>query len=219
MTGADESGHARSASIAAFMRANLPVRPVADLPGLRLHQAGPHSRLSRIAGDTSPYWAHVWGGGLALARHIAEQDVVRDRRVLDLGAGSGLVAIAAARAGARHVLASDSDPDALAAVAENATLNGVTVACLHGDLLDDPPPDVDLVAVGDLFYEASLARRVTVFLERCAAAGIEILIGDPFRTSLPREKLRLVAQYDVKDFGDTQDSPAGVFVFTGATTP
>lgn len=219
MTGADESGLARSASVAAFMRANLPVRPIAGLPGLRLHQAGPHSGLSRIAGDASPYWARVWGGGLALARHIAEQDAVRDRRVLDLGAGSGLVAIAAACAGAHSVLASDSDPDALTAVTLNAALNGVSIGILHGDLLDAPPPDVDLVAIGDLFYEAALAGRVTAFLEGCAAAGLDILIGDPFRTSLPRERLRLVAEYEVRDFGDTQDRKAGVFAFIGAATP
>lgn len=219
MTGADESGLARSASVAAFMRANLPVRPIAGLPGLRLHQAGPHSRLSRIAGDASPYWARVWGGGLALARHIAEQDAVRDRRVLDLGAGSGLVAIAAAKAGARSVIASDSDPNALAAVVVNAALNGVTVDVLHGDPLNRQPPAVDLVVVGDLFYEAGLARRVVAFLDRCAETRIDILIGDPFRTSLPREKLRLVAEYEVRDFGDTQDRKAGVFAFIGAATP
>lgn len=144
---------------------------------------------------------------------------MRGRRVLDLGTGSGLVAIAAALAAARNVLASDSDPDALAATAVNAALNGVMIAILYGDLLDGAPPAVDLVAVGDLFYEAGLARRATAFLDRCAAAGIDILIGDPFRTFLPRERLRLVAEYEVTDFGEMRDRRAGVFAFIGEATP
>lgn len=220
MTGVDKSGRdGRPASVAAFMRANLPIRPVPGLPSLRLHQAGPHSGLSRITRDAPPYWAHLWGGGLALARHLSGHDTVRGRRVLDLGAGSGLVAIAAAKAGARSVLASDSDPDALAAVAVNAALNGVAIDIVPGDLLDGPPLDVDLVAVGDLFYEAGLGRRVVTFLNRCAQAGIDILVGDPFRTSLPYERLRPVAEYEVRDFGDAQDRKAGVFAFIGEATP
>lgn len=221
MTGVDKSGRdGRPASVAAFMRANLPIRAVPGLPSLRLHQAGPHSGLSRITRDTPPYWAHLWGGGLALARHLTEhRETVRGRRVLDLGAGSGLVAIAAAKAGARHVLASDSDPDALAAVAVHAALNGVAIDIVPGDLLDGPPPDVDLVAVGDLFYEAALARRVVTFLTRCVEAGIDILVGDPFRTALPYERLRPVTEYEVRDFGDTQDRKADVFAFIGEATP
>ena len=220
MTGADESGRdARRASVAAFMRANLLVRPVPGLPDLRLYGAGPRSGLSRITREAPPYWAHIWGGGLALAHYLARHEAVRDRRVLDLGAGSGLVAIAAAKAGARSVLASDSDPDALTAVTVNAALNGVTIGTLQGDLLDGPPPDVDLVAVGDLFYEAALADRVTGFLGRCTAAGLDILVGDPFRAHLPHEKLRLIAEYGVRDFGDTRDRTAGVFAFIGEETP
>lgn len=219
MMGVDESGRGEwSVAVAAFMRANLPIRSVPGLPGLRLHQAGPRSGLSRITRDAPPYWAHLWGGGLALARYFREHETVRGRRVLDLGAGSGLVAIAAAKAGARNVIASDGDPDALAAVVVNAALNGVTVDVLHGDPLSGQPPAVDLVAIGDLFYEAGLARRVVAFLDRCAAAGIDILIGDPFRTSLPRERLRPVAEYEVRDFGDTQDRKAGVFAFIGEAT-
>ena len=210
--------------IGAFMQAHLPIRPVPDLPEIRLHQAGPRSGLHRIIdADAPPYWAHVWGGGLALARYLLDRGElrgdVRGRRVLDLGAGSGLVGIAAAKAGAGAVLASDSDPDALAAVAVNAALNDVAITCLRGDLLDGPPPEVDLIAVGDLFYEARLARRVTIFLDRCVRAGIDVLVGDPWRKSLPRARLRLLADYPVRDFGDADVRAAGVFAFTGATTP
>ena len=219
MMGVDESGRDEwSVAVAAFMRANLPIRSVPGLPGLRLHQAGPRSGLSRITRDAPPYWAHLWGGGLALARYFTEHETVHGRRVLDLGAGSGLVAIAAAKAGARSVSVSDSDPDALAAVVVNAALNDVAINIRQSDLLDGPPPAVDLVAIGDLFYEADLARRVVAFLDRCAEAGIDILIGDPFRASLPRKRLRLVAEYEVRDFGDTQDRKAGVFAFIGEAT-
>lgn len=210
----------RARDIGLFMRAHLPVRSVAGVADIMLHQAGPRSGLSRIAGHAPPYWAHVWGGGLALARHIlGHEAAVRGRRVLDLGTGSGLVGIAAAKAGARHVLASDSDPDALAAMSVNAALNGVAVDPLPGDLLDGPPPDVDLVAGGDVFFDAGLAARVTAFLERCTRAGIDVLIGDPWRGPLPREKLRLLADYDVRDFGDAGAGRAGVFAFIGAGSP
>lgn len=206
--------------IGAFMQAHLPIRPVPDLPDIRLHQAGPQSGLHRIIdADAPPYWAHVWGGGLALARYVLDRGELHGRRVLDLGAGSGLVGIAAGMAGADAVLASDSDPDALSAVTVNATLNDVAITCLRGDLLDGPPPDVDLIAVGDLFYEARLARRATVFLDRCVQAGMEVLVGDPWRKPLPQDRLRLLADYPVRDFGDTGVRSAGVFAFTGAATP
>ena len=154
------------------------------------------------ADSPPPYWAYRWAGGAVLARHFLDRpETVRSRRVLDLGAGSGVVGIAAAKAGASQVIAAEIDPYAVVALGLNAAMNDVTVTVLAHDLTAGPPPAVDLVAVGDLFYEHDLARRVTAFLDRCLTAGIEVLIGDPGREFLPRSRLRVIAEYGVPDFG------------------
>lgn len=215
---------AATAEVIEFIRANLPLTAVPSVPEIRLHKAGPRSRLGRLAERDpafgSPYWAHSWGGGLALARHILDRpQTVDGRRVLDLGAGSGLVAIAAALAGARQVIAADVDPYAIAAIGLNAAANGAAVTPLLGDLTDGAPPEVDLIVVGDLFYDPDLARRVTAFLDRRLATGIEVLIGDPWRAYLPRDRLDLLAEYPVADFGSPGADgprPAAVFSYRGA---
>lgn len=206
----------------AFIRDRLPLEPVPDVPEIRLHRAGPRSGLTRLAEADpdfgSPYWARPWGGGLALARHVLDHpEVVAGRRVLDLGAGSGLVAIAAALAGAGGVKAVDIDPYAVAAARMNAAANGVAVEVTLADITRDDPPEVDQMLVGDLFYDPELALRVTVYLERCVAAGIAVLIGDPFRAFLPTERLRIVAEYPVTDYGDARGAmrAAAVFDFIG----
>jgi predicted nicotinamide N-methyase len=181
----------------------MPATPLASIPEIRLHRATPSSGLWRLAGDDAPYWAWPWGGGLALARHVLDHpQIVASQRVLDLGSGSGLVGIAAARCGAKEVLAVDTDPQAAAAMALNAAANGVELRVLIQDLTPGEPPPTDLVLVGDLFYEPTLAERVTAFLDRCLAAGAEVLIGDPGRAWLPRERLSLLADYKIADFGD-----------------
>jgi predicted nicotinamide N-methyase len=188
-----------------FIRARLSLRPVATLPSIRLFQAGPQSGLSeRRGGKAPPYWAFVWGGGLALARYLTDHpEMVSQRTALDLGAGSGLVAIAAAKAGAKKVLAADVDPDALVAVAVNAAENEVEIATTAEDLTLGLPPLVDVVLVGDLFYERALALRVENFLDRCAAQGATILIGDPGRKFLPASRLSVIAEYPGADFAET----------------
>ncbi|WP_235519190.1 MULTISPECIES: methyltransferase [unclassified Caulobacter] len=194
------------------------MEPVPGVPEIRLHRAGPRSGLMRLAEADpdfgSPYWARPWGGGLALARHVLDHPgVVAGKTVLDLGAGSGLVAIAAALAGAGAVRAADVDPYAVAATRLNAAANGVAVEAVQGDLTAGAPPEVALMLVGDLFYDADLAARVTVFLERCVAAGIEVLIGDPWRAFLPTGRLRVVAEYPVADFGDPDGAARAAAVF------
>ncbi len=202
----------------AFIQERLPLEPVPGVSEIRVHRAGPRSGLMRLA-DTdpdfgSPYWARPWGGGLALARHVLNHpQVVAGKRVLDLGAGSGLVAIAAGLAGAGEVRAVDVDPYAVTATRLNAAANGVTVEVSQADLLGGDPPDVELMLVGDLFYDPDLATRVEAFLRRCLAAGIVVLIGDPFRAPLPADRLAIVAKYPVADFGDPDGAARAAAVF------
>lgn len=155
-----------------------------------------------------------------LARYLLDRpDVVAGRPVLDLGAGSGVVGIAAAKAGATEVIAADVDPYAIAAIGLNATLNEVTVLPVLVDQAMGEPPATDIVCVGDLFYEAALAERVTAFLDLCLEQGIEVLIGDPWRAHLPHSRLRLLAEYVVPDFGAAAagSPPSGVFAFESKT--
>ena len=207
-----------SQTIEAFISANLRLEPVPLLPGIRLYGAHPGSGLGRLPGvrDAPPYWAWRWAGGLALARYLLDRpDRVAGLRVLDLGAGCGVVGIAALKAGAASLLAAETDPNGCAALALNARANGVDLAITGDDLLDGPPPqDIDLVAVGDLFYDVQVARRTAAFLDRCAAAGLSVVVGDPGRRPLPRERLDLVARYAVPDFGDRLDHAGEGLVFT-----
>lgn len=210
-----------------FIQANTHVVPVPTIPEIRLHTAHEATglwRLSEPNADGSepppPYWAFPWAGGMALARHIfARPETVAGRRILDLGTGSGLVAIAAGLAGACSVIAADVDAYAIAAATLNAAVNGVGLTIVHDDLTTGAPPEVDLVTTGDLFYEAGLAERVTAFLDRCLAAGIEVLIGDPRRAYLPYARIRLLAEYAVPDVGEVEGSavnPGAVFALEPA---
>ncbi|MER9433946.1 50S ribosomal protein L11 methyltransferase [Mesorhizobium sp. M0618] len=211
--------------------------PVPALPQILLYTAHPASGLRRLAewrdhgvepedsieADEDvpeaqpPYWAYAWAGGAVLARFILDRpQTVAGQRVLDLGAGSGLVGIAAAKAGARAVLAAEIDRNGVAAIGLNAAANGVTITVVDKDITTGPPPAVDLVLAGDVFYGHEVALRVTPFLDRCLAAGIEVLVGDPRRTDLPLSRLRLLAEYQVPDFGDAKGvatKPSGVFSF------
>jgi predicted nicotinamide N-methyase len=207
----------------AFIKAYLPISPVPSIPEIRLHTAGPASGLWRLAGrreaDPAPYWAYPWAGGAVLARYLLDRpEIVVGRRVLDLGAGSGLVAIAAAKAGAAAVTAVDIDANAIAAIGLNAAINGVDIVARAADIIEDPPPEIDLLVVGDLFYDPTLALRVMAFLRRCQASGIEVLIGDPERAHLPQGELSRIATHAVADFGGGSSGgavPAGVFSLFG----
>ena len=206
--------------VPALIRASFPLVRIPSVPEIRLHQADPNSglwRLAELGGQSfdTPYWAYPWGGGLALARFVLDHpELIDGHRVLDLGAGSGIVGIAAAKSGARDVTAVDIDRYAVTAAQLNAAANGVRLSTRHGDIIDEPPPAVDVILVGDLFYDENLARRVTAFAHRCAEHRIDVLIGDPYRAFLPRSQLRVLAEYSVPDFGTGKvPMPSAVFCF------
>ncbi|MCO5160132.1 MAG: 50S ribosomal protein L11 methyltransferase [Mesorhizobium sp.] len=207
------------AEIEDFIQSRLSLGPVTGLPGLRLYRQHPRSGLSRFVGENGmrPYWAYGWAGGSALARYILDHpEVVRDRRVVDIGTGSGVVAIAAARAGALDVLAIDVDPLAVVAARLNARANDVTISVQQTDALAGAAPDADLVTVGDLSYEKGLAKLLADFLDRCSATRAGILVGDPGRKHLPTCRLSALARYDVEDFGQSALVPAAVYAFISA---
>jgi predicted nicotinamide N-methyase len=152
------------------------------------------------AGQDPPFWAAAWPGGQALARYVLDHpEAVAGRRVLDLGAGSGLVAVAALQAGAARVLASDIDPYAHTAIALNAELNGVSGIEVVGDVLGADPPDVDVVLAGDVCYDREMTSRVLPFLGAAWLGGAAVYLGDPGRAYVPKEGLVEQAAYDVPD--------------------
>ena len=176
--------------------------PVPLAPEISLHLAGDRTGLFDATGGVfrsdvpPPFWAFVWAGGQALARYVLDHpETVAGRHVLDVAAGSGVAAIAAARAGAARVEALDLDPAAAEATARNATANGVTVRTRAADISDADPAEV--ILAGDVFYTRSVADRMTAALRRAAASGSVILVGDPGRGYFPERLFVRRAEYTV----------------------
>lgn len=198
---------------AAFIAANTRVQPVPHAPEISLWLADEVTPIWRLTeeelgamGLPPPFWAFAWAGGQALARWVLDHpQEVAGRRVLDFAAGSGLVGIAAARAGAAHVLCADIDPFCGAAVAANTALNGVVADFTATDLLAAPPPEVDVILAGDVCYEQPMAGDVLAWLAVARARGTRVLIGDPQRTYFPREGLDLLAEYEVPTTRELED--------------
>jgi predicted nicotinamide N-methyase len=199
----------------AFLRESTALVSPPLLPELRLHLATEitplwHATERTLAqqGLEPPFWAFAWAGGQALARFLLDHPaVVRGRRVLDFACGSGLVAIAAALAGAAEVIAVDLDPLALVAVAENAAANRVTIDGRCVDVLAAAPAWLDgceLILAGDVCYDRAMAERVQRFLGERARAGAECLIGDPGRAYLDPEPLEEVARCVVPTIDDVE---------------
>lgn len=188
----------------AFIRANTRLLPVPHAPEIRLHLADEATALWQkteeelgAIGLDPPFWAFAWAGGQALARYVLDHPgTVAGRRVLDVATGSGLVAIAAAMAGAARVEAIDIDAFSEAAVGLNAAANGVMVAAATGDPVgtDD---GWEVILAGDICYQRDMTEAMIGWLAPLAAAGRTVLIGDPGRTYLPRQRLDRLAEYEV----------------------
>jgi predicted nicotinamide N-methyase len=197
----------------AFVLRHTELRPVPGLEEIRLHLGDEVLTLWRAVqvetGDPDaalPYWAFAWAGGLAIGRYLREHpESVADRRVFDLASGSGLCAIAALEAGAAAATGADIDAFAAAAIDVNARANGRRVAIVRRDVLEDDPPDVEVILAGDCWYEAGLAERVLPWLRRAHARGIDVLIGDPGRRYLPTDSLIELATYDVRTTTELDD--------------
>jgi predicted nicotinamide N-methyase len=153
-----------------------------------------------------PYWAFAWAGGQAVSRYLLDHpETCRDRTVLDLGTGSGISAIAAAKAGALRVLAADIDSLALAACAINAEVNDVTIETTDADLLAAEPLPNSLIIVGDLFYERQLADRVLHYIGRAKERGCSVYVGDPQRSYFPEGRFAPLAEYQVPVTRELED--------------
>ena len=197
----------------AFVLRHTRLRPVPGLEEIRLHLADEVLPLwhavqveTRDEDAALPYWAFAWAGGLAIGRYLREHPVaVAGRRVFDFGSGSGLCAIAALRAGASAVAASDIDPFAVAAIELNARANAGRVSVAARDVLDGDIPEVDVIVAGDCWYEARFAERVMPWLLRAREAGVDILIGDPGRRYLPVDALDELASYEVRTTTELED--------------
>jgi predicted nicotinamide N-methyase len=154
-----------------------------------------------------PYWSFAWPGGQALARHVLDKpELVRGRSVFDFASGSGIAGIAAAKAGAAHVTASDVDPAAIVAIGLNAEINGALLTASHDDWCGRSMEAYDIILAGDVCYEWPMAGYAIEWLRREVAAGREVIFADPGRTYLPQEGLEKLAEYDVPTTLEVEDS-------------
>lgn len=211
---------------AEFVLAHTSVRRPPFVPELQLRLADDSLELweaTQVAVDRGevppPFWAFVWAGGQALARYLLDSDVAAGRHVVDVATGSGLVAIAAALAGAERVEALDIDELAVAATRLNATLNGVHIESFARDVRDLDVAPGTLVTVGDVFYDERIAALMLPALSQLVDAGAEVLVGDPHRAYLPVDALEPVAGYDVDVETDIEDAPVKTAVVARLRTP
>ena len=188
-----------------FVRENTVVTHAPLVPEIALHLASEvtplwHATEAYLEQNNlpPPYWAFAWPGGQAFARLLLDRpELARGRRVLDFASGSGISAIAAAKARAARVVATEIDDFAVAALGLNAALNDVGFEIFAGDILAEPPGDWDLILAGDVCYEKPMADRTTAWLDLAVAAGAEVLVADPGRAYLPKTGLSEIARHDV----------------------
>jgi len=199
----------------AFIRANTRLLPVPLVSEITLHVADEAvplwSKTEEELGEAGlppPFWAFAWAGGQALARFVIDHpEHVAGKTIIDLASGSGLVAIAAMKAGASSVFAYDIDAFARMAIALNAAENDVTISAHGDDLLGGSSiPTAQTILAGDIFYERDTAERAFAFLSEQAVRGATVLIGDPGRSYLPKDKLRKLTEYKVPVTRDLEDA-------------
>ncbi|WP_442201756.1 class I SAM-dependent methyltransferase [Rhizobium sp. RAF56] len=198
---------------ATFIRANTSLMAPPHVPEIRLHLASEahdlwlktEEEIEEI-GLPPPFWAFAWAGGQGLARYVLDNpDLVAGKTVLDFASGSGLVAIAAVRAGAKEVVSCDVDPWAGTAISLNAAENDVLIRFVGEDLVGGPV-EADVVLAGDVFYDREFADRLNPWFRDLARAGLTVLVGDPGRAYLPREHLAFRASYEVPVTRALEDS-------------
>lgn len=197
----------------AFIRENAALIAPPLAPEIKLYLAGEVHPIWQATEEElaerdlpPPYWAFAWAGGQALARYLFDEpDIVRGKRVLDFGAGSGLVAIAAAKCGAASVEATDIDRFAIAAMELNCGVNNVEINAHTADLLGQSG-DWDVVLAGDVCFEQPMAGHVAKWLRKLATAGKTVLLGDPIRAYLPREGLERLIRYSVAETSAVEDT-------------
>ena len=195
-----------------FIRANTALIAPPLVPEVKLHLATEVVPLWRkteeeleAEGVPPPYWAFAWAGGQALSRYVLDNpDVVAGRSVLDFGSGSGLVAIAAIKAGAASVLAADIDAFAGAAISLNASVNGARVEITTNDVIGTAG-DWQTILVGDMCYERPLAERLLAWLKERVADGAMVLLGDPGRSYFPKGGVEKLAIYRVQTTRELED--------------
>ncbi|MBX3508814.1 MAG: methyltransferase [Parvibaculum sp.] len=205
---------APSAAPASFIRRNTALHEPPLVPEVKLHLATEIVPIWQMTEDEleksglpPPFWAFAWAGGQALSRYILDNpDIVRGKSVLDFGAGSGLIGIAAAKAGAKNVLSADIDNFAVEAIRINAASNGVDVQATPEDLVGVENRGWEVILVGDMCYERPLAERIETWLRRLAGEGVTVLIGDPGRTYLPKSGLEKLISYAVMTTRELEDT-------------
>ena len=198
----------------AFIKAETRVKPVPHAEEIRLHLADEAmdlwQRTEEELGEMGlppPFWAFAWAGGQALARYILDTpDLVAGKSVTDFACGSGLVGIAAMLAGAASCHAVDIDAFAVEAALANADLNDVTLSAEQTDITGGDPLATDLFFCGDVFYDKNMADKVLAYLDRLLETGTPVLIGDPGRSYLPKERLERLATYRVPVVGALEDN-------------
>lgn len=203
----------RVADPVAFIRANTSLIAPPHVPEIVLHLADEAHDLWQLTeeelqekGLPPPFWAFAWAGGQGLARYVLDTPAcVQERKILDFATGSGLVAIAAAKAGAAHILAADIDPFCAAAVALNTEANGVSIDFIGRDLIG-VDEDWEVVLAGDVFYDRAFAERLGPWFSALATRGAMVLVGDPGRAYLPKERMTQLAEYQVSVTRALEDS-------------